>query len=53
MSNKRILITPSSTLRDKSRQTDAKLACQSRRQERRAKSARLFLAFAFPAELAV
>lgn len=39
--------------RDKSRQLAAKLAARSRRADRRAKSARLFLAFAFPAELAL
>lgn len=39
--------------RDKSRRQSAKLAARSRRADRRAKSARLFLAFAFPAELAL
>jgi len=42
----------SDTRRDRSRRPDAKLADMSRRNARRAKSARLFLAFAFPAELA-
>jgi hypothetical protein len=38
--------------RDKSRRSSAKLAARTRRAERRAKSARLFLAIAFPADLA-
>lgn len=42
----------SDTARDKSRQPDAKGRALTRKAARRAKSARLFLAFAFPAELA-
>lgn len=38
--------------RDKSRRSSAKLTARTRRAERRAKSARLFMAFAFPADLA-
>lgn len=38
--------------RDKSRRPESKRAALSRRAARRAKSARLFLACAFPAELA-
>lgn len=41
-----------STLRDHSRTTEAKHCDLSRRMARRAKSARLFLTLAFPAELA-
>lgn len=41
----------SDTRRDRSRSPDAKFAVMSRRDARRAKSARLFLAFAFPAAL--
>ena len=37
--------------RDRSRRPDAKRRALTRRGERVAKSARLFLAFAFPAEL--
>lgn len=37
--------------RDKSRQPEARQRAKTRRADRRAKSARLFLAFAFPAEL--
>lgn len=40
----------SDTRRDKSRSTDAKGATLRRRAQRREKSARLFLAFAFPAD---
>lgn len=39
-----------STLRDRSRKPEAKLAALSRKAARRAKSARLFLVLAFPAE---
>jgi len=39
-----------STLRDKSRKPEAKMHALSRKAARRAKSARLFLALAFPAE---
>lgn len=39
-------------IRDKSRTRAAKASARSRRADRRAKSARLFLAFAFPAEMA-
>lgn len=42
---------PSDTLRDRSRQPETKRACLSRKAARRAKSARLFLALAFPAAL--
>lgn len=42
----------SSTKRDRSRTADAKGATLRRRAQRREKSARLFLAFAFPAEMA-
>jgi hypothetical protein len=42
----------SGTLRDRSRDAEHKARALSRRADRRAKSARLFLAFAFPAELA-
>lgn len=41
----------SSTMRDPSRQASAKAATMRRRAQRRDKSARLFLAFAFPADL--
>lgn len=42
----------SDTARDKSRQPDAKGRAMTRKAARRAKSARIFLAFAFPVELA-
>ena len=42
----------SDTRRDRSRSIDAKGATMRRRAQRREKSARLFLAFAFPADLA-
>lgn len=42
----------SDTMRDRSRRPIAKRAAMTRRAARVAKSARLFLAFAFPAELA-
>jgi hypothetical protein len=41
----------SDTMRDTSRRPAAKAASMRRRDQRRAKSARLFLAFAFPADL--
>ena len=41
----------SDTRRDPSRRHESKRAVLTRRAARRAKSARLFLAFAFPAEL--
>jgi hypothetical protein len=41
----------SDTLRDRSRDAEHKARALSRRADRRAKSARLFLAFAFPASL--
>ena len=41
----------SDTMRDRSRRESAKGRAQSRKAERRAKSARLFLAFAFPSDL--
>lgn len=43
----------SDTRRDKSRRVDSKRCSMTRRAARRAKSARLFLAFAFPAEFAI
>lgn len=43
----------SDTKRDHSRKPETKRACLSRKAARRAKSARLFLALAFPAELTV
>lgn len=51
MSLKRVTPHKSSTLRDHSRKLEAKLAAMSRKGARRAKSARLFLSLAFPAEL--
>jgi hypothetical protein len=42
----------SDTKRDRTRNESAKLATMRRRAQRRDKSARLFLAFAFPADLA-
>lgn len=42
----------SDTMRDNSRRQSAKCATMRRRAQRRDKSARLFLAFAFPADLA-
>lgn len=42
----------SDTLRDRTRRPDAKRCAMTRRAARAAKSARLFLAFAFPADLA-
>lgn len=42
----------SDTKRDRSRKPDAKAATLRRRAQRRDKSTRLFLAFAFPADLA-
>jgi len=41
----------SDTMRDKTRAPHAKRCALTRRAERREKSARLFLAFAFPADL--
>lgn len=41
----------SDTKRDKTRRPDAKRCTLTRRAERREKSARLFLAFVFPADL--
>lgn len=41
---------PSDTMRDRSRRPDARQRAMTRKGERIAKSARLFLAFAFPAE---
>lgn len=43
----------SDTRRDPSRRPESKRAALTRRAARRAKSARLFLAFAFPAEFAI
>lgn len=44
--------TTSDTMRDRTRQPEAKRFAMTRRDARRAKSAALFLAWAFPAETA-
>lgn len=44
--------TPTAEARDRTRREAAKRASATRRADRRAKSARLFLAWAFPAEFA-
>lgn len=51
MSLKRIYPHKSSTLRDHSRTLEARYATAARRRARRAKSARLFLCWMFPAEM--
>lgn len=46
------MLHPIPLSRDRSRSIDAKARARSRRADRAAKTARLFLAFAFPADLA-
>lgn len=44
---------PNESTRDRTRRTSAKYRAMTRKGQRRAKSAMLFLAFAFPAEFAL